>query len=85
MTYPIPSPTDRAWAAAEAAHNEKLHWVVYATLIATHAENMLWAAAVAGVDPQTWMLEQIRAARVEAQAQFPINLAPFATDESVAA
>lgn len=84
MTYPIPSEVERAWTAVEAAHNEKLHWIVYATLIATSAQNLNLYASLAGVDPQTWMLERIATAREDAQAQFPIDLAPF-TDGQVAA
>lgn len=76
---------ERAWAAVEAAHNQKLHWIVFATMIATSAENLNLYSKIAGIDPQTWMLERIKAARVEAQAQFPIDLAPFEADGQVAA
>lgn len=84
MTYRIPSEVERAWTAVEAAHNEKLHWIVYATRIEASVKNLNLYASLAGVDPQTWMAERIRVAREEAQAQFPINLAPF-VDGQVAA
>jgi hypothetical protein len=85
MTHPIPTEADRANAAADRARNEANHWIVYATKIAASAEMLNWAAALAGTDAQTWMLERIKAARVEAQAQYPIDLAPSEVDGQVAA
>jgi hypothetical protein len=85
VTHPIPTDTDRAHAAADRARNEANHWTVYATKIAASAGMLNWAAALAGTDAQTWMLERIKAARVEAQAQYPIDLAPFEVEREVAA